>query len=109
MPVGGIYAETLPVFGSTLARLPREMWALNQIVPFSSRMRPCDTAALPFGASMRSGVICPVLASILPTDMVLLGTTAANQRLPSLSAAASCGSEPTRDGVPMVQSLPSLG
>ena len=39
----------------------------------------------------------------------LVGAIAANHRLPSRSAAASWGSEPTRDGVPLVQSLPSLG
>ena len=43
------------------------------------------------------------------TEVVRLGDTEANHRLPSLSAAASCGSEPTREVVPMVQSLPLFG
>ena len=38
---------------------------------------------MPFWPSTLNGLMAPVLASILPTDMVLFGVTAANHRLPS--------------------------
>src|ERR1700745_1507930 len=79
------------------------------MTPSPSRMRPWTLAALPLAASIRNGVSAPDLASMRPTDMVLFGATAANQRLPSRSGAASCGSEPARDVVALVQSLPSFG
>src|SRR5215471_1416608 len=109
MPSGGMYTETFSVLGSIFARPPLGIQALNQITPSPSRMRPCTVAALPVAASIRNGFSAPVLPSMRPTDMVLLGATAANHRLPSRSGAASCGSEPARDVVALVQSLPLLG
>src|SRR5258708_40370435 len=79
------------------------------MTPSPSRMRPCTVAALPLAASIRNGFNAPVLPSMRPTDMVLFGATAANHRLPSRSGAASCGSEPAREVVALVQSLPLLG
>src|SRR5215470_13409111 len=101
--------ETFSVLGSTLARPPLGIHALNQMTPSPSRIRPCTVAALPFAASMRNGFSVPVLPSMRPTDIVLFGATAANHRLPSRSGAASCGSEPARVVVALVQSLPLLG
>src|ERR1700704_2641868 len=106
---GGMKASTLSVLGSTLASAPLGIHALNQITPLSSRMSPWTLAALPFAASSLNALSAPVLASMRPTDMVRLGATAANHRLPSRSGAASCGSEPAREVVALVQSLPSLG
>src|SRR5215475_2796240 len=79
------------------------------MVPCASRMRPCTLAALPVAASSLNDLSAPVLPSMRPTDIVLLGATAANHRLPSRSGAASCGSEPARVVVALVQSLPLLG
>src|SRR3954469_16785011 len=109
MPSGGMYTSTFSVLGSTLASAPRCTWALNQMLPLGSRISPCAVAALPLGALTLKGLIAPVLASMRPTVMVLLLVTAANQRLPSRSAAASCGSEPPREVVPIDQSLPLTG
>src|SRR5262249_61543194 len=82
---------------------------LNQRRPLASGSNPCALAALPLGAVILNGLSAPVLASRRPTVMVLLAVTAANQRLPSRSAAASCGSEPPREVVPIDQSLPLTG
>src|ERR1700719_5360170 len=79
------------------------------MTPFASRIMPCAVAALPLAASSLIDFSAPVLPSMRPTDMVLLGATAANHRLPSRSGAASCGSEPARDVGALVQSLPLLG
>src|SRR5712671_8045773 len=105
MFVGGIWTVTFSVLGSIMASAPRETCALNQMMPFSSLIRPCAVAALPFGALILKGFTSPVLALTRPTVMILFCVTAANQRLPSLSAAASCGSEPPREVVPIDQSL----
>src|SRR5438477_12691674 len=91
---GGRYTETFSVFGSTLASAPLETCTLNQISPLASRMRPCESAASPLGALTLNGFTSPVFASMRPTDRFLFGDTEAYQRLPSLSAAASCGIEP---------------
>src|SRR5438046_9487982 len=106
---GGRYTETFSVLGSTLASSPLETCTLSQMSPLASRIRPCESAASPLGAVTLNGFTSPVLASMRATEVVRLGDTEANHRLLSLSAAASCGSEPTRDVVPMVQSLPLLG
>src|SRR5262249_60636053 len=106
---GGMWTVIFSVLGSIRASAPRDTCALNQMMPCSSRIRPCALAALPFGALILNGFSSPVLAFMRPIVMVLFCVTAANQRLPSRSAAASCGSEPPREVVPIVQSLLLIG